>query len=1219
MKRLGRALLRWAVRAGWAVMALAAVLALAESLGLWAWGARRWIASTLNRPIEEVRIDMLQLSWLRPRLELKGVEVGPEGATVRVDAATLDFDLLGPGSPRLVRAKIEGGGFDLSRRLLVAWQGVSDATQAVNPATVLLPEVELRGIEIALRSESIGRVPLGALHVLLRAGDDGRPQLWGRLDPSGALGGGSSGAAVFLRGELQSDQAFEVRATATALRLRSEELPDAQAFAAIKAAAPQVRLDLDLRGRVPLKQGEEPQVKLGLRLAGGSISLLDGRETLKDLALDLRADWHPQVETEWTELRSLDLEAAYSGTTRLGAVRGGMVCGVHAGSEQAAAWLVGDRFEIGEPLKQLLAGDLFALRQWSAFEPRGTAKLRAAWRVPHGGALADAHVAADLELQGETAVTFRGWPSGAMGALDEGFPLAIEQLHGRVVFHHDSKAARTLRVGIVGAEMLSRHESGLINLHARGDVRTHAPDASPFAPGRGNPEWDVRIEADALPFDATTEAALRGLSSAVPVNSWLPYHPRGGTIDAKVRVGRTVESTTTMVSAELQLRDMQARWDELPLPLSKVNGPLVFRSDGLGMRGLTFALEAVAEGGSTVDVRGRLQTEDYGDARTVQETDDVQHIWARAPAVVLEGADAAVLAASLDDVRAAMDELQPRGTAQLEWSRTRDGRAAVRTTRAIVEPATGAAKLVLTPRAFPMDVEVLAGTGVVEAREGVPSTVRVGPVLGRVQEAWVCARVALPERDLELRAAGVDTKDPRVWECLAQAWDAAAGAQTVQFTGQVDLTGQMRLGASANTTQWQVALRGNGLRSGSFALREVGGLLELQGGVVSGTNLTTTLGDTPIAIQDLRWDLVSAAPLEARFAIESLPLDRVHLGAFLAADNLDALLDGLELRGAVQVPDGRVLWQRDSGEPGASGRVELSGNARPRGVALRVGMPINISDARLQVERLSFDAGGTKALVRIEDLRGQLADRSIERTRLLLSYVGDQLSIDEWDGAIEGGRLRGLGTDNRRATVLGIALRKPYPFQLALQLEEVEVEGMLRGLFTGRGGTKGLFNAQLSLSGELDRLLSIRGTGRLAVSESRLWGIPVFRELLGQLGLDAGVVFDSLSTNVRLEAGVIHMEDLRVQSPLLQLSGAGELDFDGSLQYELGLTYGLVDRLGAVTQALYWLQNKLLTVTIGGDMMQPVVRVQNPLGALLRAEVRRALPRPGLSGMPSKF
>jgi hypothetical protein len=79
------------------------------------------------------------------------------------------------------------------------------------------------------------------------------------------------------------------------------------------------------------------------------------------------------------------------------------------------------------------------------------------------------------------------------------------------------------------------------------------------------------------------------------------------------------------------------------------------------------------------------------------------------------------------------------------------------------------------------------------------------------------------------------------------------------------------------------------------------------------------------------------------------------------------------------------------------------------------------------------------------------------------------------------------------------------------------------------------------------------------------------------------------------------------------------LDFDGSLQYELGLTYGLVDRLGAVTQALYWLQNKLLTVTIGGDMMQPVVRVQNPLGALLRAEVRRALPRPGLSGMPSKF
>lgn len=446
---------------------------------------------------------------------------------------------------------------------------------------------------------------------------------------------------------------------------------------------------------------------------------------------------------------------------------------------------------------------------------------------------------------------------------------------------------------------------------------------------------------------------------------------------------------------------------------------------------------------------------------------------------------------------------------------------------------------------------------------------------------------------------------------MRTAWDGAAGADAVQFTGKVDADGAFVLGGDGS--RWSVHPRGAAFSSGSFALKELRGTLELSGRDLAGRELEAQLGTSRVSVQELAWQLEAGAPLTARFSAE-LPLDREHLSAFVDGATLDALFDGLQLRGSLSVSEGRVELRR-----GASSTLQLSGIARPRGVSLRLGLPVFVEDAELQVERLSFDAEGVKALVRASGLRGQLAERAIEDVRLVLTYVGDQLTIDEWDGRFEGGRLRGLGDESRRATVLGLALKPPYPFQLALRLEKVEVGGLLRGLGPGPGGLKGLVDAQLSANGELERLLGIRGQGSIALRQSRLWAVPVFRELLGELGLDAGVVFDSLSTNLAIADGRVRMDGIRVRSPLLELAGAGTLDFDGGLDYELGLTYGLVDRLGPVTQALYWLQNKLLAVTIAGDMAQPLVRIQNPLGNLLRTLPRRQLPKPDLSPMPRHF
>jgi hypothetical protein len=178
----------------------------------------------------------------------------------------------------------------------------------------------------------------------------------------------------------------------------------------------------------------------------------------------------------------------------------------------------------------------------------------------------------------------------------------------------------------------------------------------------------------------------------------------------------------------------------------------------------------------------------------------------------------------------------------------------------------------------------------------------------------------------------------------------------------------------------------------------------------------------------------------------------------------------------------------------------------------------------------------------------------------------------------------------------------------------------LRGLFPSSVATRGTVEGQLRFAGNLQRLLGIRGSGWLRVRDSGLWSVPVFRALFGQLGLDSTATFDSMYANLSLADGVLSMRDIVVRSPLLQLHGAGELDFDGRIEHDLELRYALVDQLGPLRRLIYWLQNELLTVQIRGDMGQPRVLLQGAFSRLFGgSEGFRALPAPGYAPLPGRF
>jgi hypothetical protein len=176
-------------------------------------------------------------------------------------------------------------------------------------------------------------------------------------------------------------------------------------------------------------------------------------------------------------------------------------------------------------------------------------------------------------------------------------------------------------------------------------------------------------------------------------------------------------------------------------------------------------------------------------------------------------------------------------------------------------------------------------------------------------------------------------------------------------------------------------------------------------------------------------------------------------------------------------------------------------------------------------------------------------------------------------------------------------------------------------VFAGDIADRGYLDARFSLRGELDRLLEIEGSGFGRIEETVLWSVPVVRDLFSQLGLDETAVFDEMQSSFRVGEGAVRMEDMVVRSPLLKLRGGGLLRFDGTLRHDLEVRYSLVDRFGPFGSLVYWLQNRLLAISIRGDMSRPRVITRgvfsNPFGG--DGDAWRALPYPDFSPLPARF
>jgi hypothetical protein len=1075
-------------------------------------------------------------------------------------------------------------------------------------------------------------LPLGRIDTIMRADDRGRPELWGRLVPSLAASAAESGE-VFLHGKMRDDVTFEVRASATHLPLGTDYLPAGSDIEFVRGFEPHGVFELQSAALLSLDRTVPPRVRVRAQVHDGSVKLGASGRRLDAVQLDVGTTWTP---ASWSDAFA---PGAWRGEMKLGfALEGSRfectgLLGPDAGPGLLAkAWAHSESLALDGTLQSALGEHPEVARMWAVLEPRGQVEAWFGARLP-----ADFKPGEELarrmqfvgvaHFAGKGGLTYHGF-AHQNGVRDMGFPLPINGVVGDVVVAVDTQQRRPVKIALAGL----RGDGGSSVITATGLIESHDVDAPHDAPARGYVEYDIAIATRGLAVDEKLERALFGLSRSLPpAKTWQPFRPKGGKLDVDLRLAHAVTMPWAAVDLQIDLHDVALAWEDLPVPITPSRANLVFKSDGTSVRGLGFSLEAALRTAKKLRVDARVQTDTATphapDAAELDECTifdvDVEH-------ASLTGDDAKILVGTYPRIGVELDELAPKGFADVHYTRSRHARGAATTTSVEVTPKDPAQ---LTPRPFQMITSAVRGrvlVGTATDAAGVDTTTtRLMPLVG----TWganvpVAFTARFPERTVTMFGAGIDPSSKSLLGSLRQAMSSPGSAPVdtaaVKLEGALDFVGEIKLGEGPeqkNVSNYRFFLHDSALTTAEgFALDRLRGELIVANDQLIGDTLSARLANTPVVLRDTRVTSDKREfRLATRFEAEGVPIDRKHLGSFVDPGTLDALIDDLQWKGSLDVREGAIVVTVPSE---GSGRLEFSGQVIPHDMSVQLGLPITVKRATAVFDRLLLEGGQVRAIVTIRGFDGLIADRALTDASMLVTYIEPKLSVENLSGQLEGGQLVPLGGDaQRRGTVFSIGIEPPFGFSLALGMKNVEAAALLRGLFTSDMATRGRIDAELRLQGDMDHLLGIVGSGSIKVLESRLWSIPVFRALFGRLGLDDTAVFDSMATNLVVKQGRVEMNDITVRSPLLQLVGTGHLDFDGALKYDLEVRYDLIDRLGPFTRLLYWIQNKLLSVAIRGDMARPEVIIENPFSNLFAQHDRdqRPLPLPPFAKLPPRF
>lgn len=208
----------------------------------------------------------------------------------------------------------------------------------------------------------------------------------------------------------------------------------------------------------------------------------------------------------------------------------------------------------------------------------------------------------------------------------------------------------------------------------------------------------------------------------------------------------------------------------------------------------------------------------------------------------------------------------------------------------------------------------------------------------------------------------------------------------------------------------------------------------------------------------------------------------------------------------------------------------------------------------------------------------------------------DQLSIDRLLGTVAGGTL----TPGRNR--LEIELDPRGWFRLAADLRGASLGELLA---PAQGRPRVPLHGRVDLvlprlEGAVSSIETLQGEGHLLVTNGTLWEIPLLRGIRRYLSLPGSVYFDRAEARLQIEGGAIHLEGVRLHSPILTVAGEGVVRPDGTCDFLLAprlqhLLSG-IDLLDPLWQAVV---GEVLSFHVHGPLENPVTVPQNLASQLL--------------------
>lgn len=1229
----GRRILRWLLARlgtlGWGTLLAGALLGVVEWTGLGTSWVHQILSVRLSALGGDLRLGSVDFRWLEPGLVLEDVSLVTEREVLAAEHLHVRFGWQGGLALTPARVHLRGARVVLDPALANGVRGLLDVEEDTekkpdSSELPFLPEVLVE--DLTLLVETSEKEQVEVLHVDLALESTSlQPKVFGRVQTPRQRSQGAPGS-IRLSGGVDTDGVLALRGQAVDLEITPEDIPSVPELDAVRGWQPSGTLDLETKVVVDLLNDSAPRATFTGRLEEGELLPPDALQSLGGLDILYQLTFAPEDEEWLWDTSAWSGVATASGEFADETFRAGGLLGDTARHDaHFEAWLELDNIDLKTPLDELLPKASWVDELHTAASPKGSISAKISTRLPRQPE-SDQEVSprpemlVHLNVTPETELNYHGWPRKTPGREPVGFPIPATVKEGEITYAYTRRLARR---GILSLSLELEQASGPCDLRY---LKWSAPvDTPPFASAS---EEHLVINVPQLDVNEDLERALRGLDPILGEGViWERYQPASGSLGVELYLARLPGQSQPGVKLDLEVREVDCTVQAFPVPVSAATGWIQLASLSDGDFAISWSLGSTA-GPPLFQVVGRERNRrapEGGERERLISTLEVS-----AQQVDVNGPVYSVLG---EETRDTIKELALDGRVSAKLATYSSG-SYRRALEVFPEENLSA-----TPAVFPEHIDDLQGTLRVAWNDA-------GPLEEPDTQVWIPGFEGVGPRGEHVSFRGAGSSDG--WDgtvlsagLAASLWDAddalsvaTSEESELSLRGVVDLEasfarpkseGDQGLDAAWDT-QINVVLRSNTLMDGGTSLlEELEGEFSMTEGLIEAPLIEGRLGETVVLLEDMT---LESSPEElsmfTKISASGVPLDTEHMEALLEEELLTSLVEELGLRGTVDVDQG-TLELRATRE--GDRKVHFGGYLTLTDLALEAGLPVVIQSARAHVFDLIVEDGELRGWGRIENLYGDCFESELGPVSALVSYVGGVLSVEDFTGSFERGEIRPLDRDSeplsavRGRPAVRIELRPPFPYQASVAVDDVDAARWLEGLSSDAVTSTGTLSVEADLEGNLGTLVETRARGSIHLERSRLWSIPLFRELLREFGLDHTVMFDEVRFNFDLEDEVVMMEELELRSPLLKLVGEGSLDMMGRLNHDLEVHYSIVDKFTPFRRLFYLIQNVFVSVSIRGDLSRPLVRLNTGLFSIFRKEpeVKLSLPLPGLSPLPPRF